>query len=75
MESVGGCLTNVYSKNDMILKYLLKAGKSSINPCGLSAIYGDQIKNFDLSFLIKGHKRYREKMKAIMEIIDYDNDL
>jgi len=41
MESVGGCLTNVYSKNDMILKYLLKAGKSSINPCGLSAIYGD----------------------------------
>jgi len=27
MESVGGCLTNVYSKNDMILKFYLRLEK------------------------------------------------
>jgi hypothetical protein len=41
LSGVGGKLTNVYSNEDMVLKYLLKLGKFSLNPCGLSPIYGD----------------------------------
>lgn len=41
LKSVGGHLTNVYSKEDMVLKYILRGWKFSSKPCGLKHVYGD----------------------------------
>jgi hypothetical protein len=33
------------------------------------------ILNYDMSHLIHGHARYREHIQAIMNEVDFDNDL
>jgi hypothetical protein len=32
------------------------------------------IRNYDMSYLVKGHGRYKENFEAIMTEVDFDND-
>ena len=49
------------------------------NILGLNPIENDGRKhfiiNYDMSWLIKGHLKYRDLIKEIMDEVDFDNDL
>ena len=77
LSVVGHKVTNCYCLTDFVLKVLLKAVNFNSNPIGLGPIlYADKkVKNINVSKLVDGHTKYREKLKEILVRVDFNEDL
>ena len=77
-KSVSGKIINVYTEEDSTLKYLFKFTQVGLTkrPLGLKKLESpyQEIVNYDVSDIVKGHLLYREKLKEILERIHYNRD-
>ena len=68
-KAVSGNIFNCYSRNDMVLEYLYKAGTffQSV-PAGSNPLpRGSSCKNVDVSDIVGGHSEYLDSLEEILE--------
>lgn len=67
----------MYSKNDNVLKYLLRLCKPSVQPIGsnqIGEIPGHNIRNRDCSVIIDGHLAYRNHINLLAKLFNMKDD-
>ena len=65
---VANKIFNIYSSNDVILKYVYRAAELGNYPIGISALRSSQIIDVDASELVHGHLDYPQKLAQLMEL-------
>ncbi|KMP05349.1 DUF726 family protein [Coccidioides immitis RMSCC 2394] len=71
---VSGRLVNVYSKNDLMLRFLYRSQSVQMNVAGIQPIENvPELENLDASKMVPGHLRYPLLVGAILEKIGFDH--
>ena len=70
---VAGRLINGYSKGDWILALMYRSTDLVLNVAGLNKVPLDDVENYDLCELVKGHSGYGKHMKEILDLIQFES--
>lgn len=72
MEGTYLDVTNCYTKNDSVLKWLFKICKPFSSPIGRNIVTG--VTNINCTKFVDGHGQYREAMDELRKRIELDDD-
>lgn len=76
LNMISGHFFHCFSKKDLAIKYLFRLAKMGQTAIGVKPILGNpKILNINCSNFIDGHMKYRQKMKEVLDIIDFNKDL
>lgn len=72
-QVVAGRLINGYSENDWMLGVMYRYQGWALNSAGIAPIDVPGIENANLSSVISGHLEYKNKIGAIMDVLNLDS--